>query len=244
MSGGVFQKVNSMVELAIYMLDAAGQVLSCTAGAQDLQGHAPAEIVGRSFDRLFGEEDRAAQVPAAILAAAGEVGQSRQSGWLVRKDGSQFLASLDVHVLRDTHGAVLGFAVAVQASTEKLNAKSGAVAPKPLDFQLVKESAVTPSIYGLAHDINNMLAVISASVELISRYPEDVDRVQRMATNIKQAVARAECLTKLCSPPPAEEREEANTVTHADPLGDLAAGLVPVMQAGKGREKKRATLNK
>jgi hypothetical protein len=64
-----------------------------------------------------------------------------------------------------------------------------------------------------------------------------------MAGNIKQAVARAECLTKLFSRA-AGQQASADTTAHADPLGDLAAGLVSVMKADKGREKNPVTLEK
>ncbi|TXH38983.1 MAG: PAS domain-containing protein [Rhodospirillaceae bacterium] len=220
-----------MVEVAVYMVDAEGRILSCTAGARDLQGYAATEIVGQSFDRLFSDEDRAAQVPAALLAAEKQ-GRSRQTGWLLRKDGGHFCANLEIHALHDAGGSVLGFAVTVQHAG---------------DLQLPENGMAAASAQGLVHDINNMLAVISASIDLISRYPDDLERVQRMAGNIKQALARAESLAKRFSSDAAGQHGEADAVTHADPLADLtlddlAAGLVSVMQADKGRKKKPATL--
>ena len=220
-----------MVEFAVYMVNAEGRILSCTAGAQYLKGYAATEIVGQSFDRLFGDEDRAAQVPAALLVAEKQR-QSRQSVWLLRKDGGRFCANLDSQTLHDAGGAVLGFAITVQTA---------------VDFQLPENSAAPLSDHNRAHDINNMLAVISASIDLISRYPSDLERVQRMAGNIKQALARAERLTKCFSSDAAGQHEEVDIVTHADPLGDVAvddltAGLVSAMQADRRRKKNRAAL--
>jgi PAS domain S-box-containing protein len=220
-----------MVELAVYMVDARGQILSWTAGVQDLHGYAATEIVGQSFDCLFSDEDRAAQVPAALLAVGKQM-QSRQRVWLLRKDGGRFCASLDSHPLHDAGGIILGFAITVR---------------KTVDFQLSEHSVAAANAQSLAHDINNMLAVISASIDLISRYPSDLERVRRMAGNIKQALARAESLTKRFSPDAGGRHGEDDTVAHADPLSDLAvddlaAGLVSVMQADQIRKKKPATL--
>lgn len=78
--------VRSVVDYAIYMLDTEGQVISWNAGAQQIKGYRPEEIVGSHFSRFYTEEDRARGLPETALRTATETGRYSSEGWRLRKD--------------------------------------------------------------------------------------------------------------------------------------------------------------
>jgi PAS domain S-box-containing protein len=102
--------VEGVADYAIYMLDAAGKVVSWNQGAERLKGYTSEEILGRDLSVFFLPEDVASGKPAAELARAVAHGRTEQEAWRVRKDGSRFWADVVVTALRDDDGTLRGFA--------------------------------------------------------------------------------------------------------------------------------------
>jgi PAS domain S-box-containing protein len=101
--------VESVVDYAIYALDAAGYVLSWNPGAARLKGYTADEIIGRHFSVFFPAEDVAAGRPERELESAAHAGRYEEEGWRVRKDGTRFWANIVIVALRDAGGELLGF---------------------------------------------------------------------------------------------------------------------------------------
>ena len=93
--------VDRVLDYAIFQLTPDGHVASWNAGAQRLKGYTPLEIIGHSFERFYTPEDRAAEHPAELLAAALRDGRVEEEGWRVRKDGSRFWADVVITTLLD-----------------------------------------------------------------------------------------------------------------------------------------------
>ena len=111
--------VESIVDHAIIMLDAEGQVASWNFGAQRITGYLPEEIVGRHFSVLYPSEYVAAGKPAEELAIAAAGGPLQGEGWRVRKDGSQFWAGVVITALNDPDGALCGYCNLTRDLTER-----------------------------------------------------------------------------------------------------------------------------
>jgi PAS domain S-box-containing protein len=94
---------------AIFMMDAQGNVLSWNAGAERTKGYTSAEIIGHNFSRFFPPEDVKRGRPEEVLRITAASGRHEEQGMRVRKDGSQFLASLVFTALRDPAGNLRGF---------------------------------------------------------------------------------------------------------------------------------------
>jgi len=96
-------------DFAIFMLSPEGRVATWNAGAERAKGYAAADIIGRSFECFYTEEDRAAGVPRQALATAQAEGIFETTGWRVRKDGTRFWAHVVIDPLYDDNGALIGF---------------------------------------------------------------------------------------------------------------------------------------
>src|SRR6266516_867457 len=112
--------VESVRDYAIFMLDGAGRVSNWNAGAQRLKGYRAEEIMGQHFARFHPADAVAAGKPARLLALAAREGRAEDEGWRVRKDGSRFWANVTITALRDSDGAVIGFAKVTRDATERM----------------------------------------------------------------------------------------------------------------------------
>jgi PAS domain S-box-containing protein len=96
-------------DYAIFALDPKGRVVTWNAGAERIKGYTADEIVGRSFEAFYTEEDRARGHPRAELEKASQHGRYEEEGWRVRKDGSRFRAHVTITALRTPDGKLRGF---------------------------------------------------------------------------------------------------------------------------------------
>jgi PAS domain S-box-containing protein len=114
--------VEAVKDYAIFMLDPRGKVTSWSHGAEQMKGYQAAEIIGKSFSRFYPEEDVLSGKPQLELDTAAREGTFEDEGWRVRKDGSRFWASVTITALRDTQGALVGFAKLTRDTTERMRA--------------------------------------------------------------------------------------------------------------------------
>lgn len=102
---------------AFVLLDPDGLVRAWRGAAQDLFGHAEAEVLGRPIDILFTEEDNALGLPAVERRVALSTGRSEDDRWHVRKDGLRMWVTGVVTPLMDGD-TLLGFAKVMSDRTD------------------------------------------------------------------------------------------------------------------------------
>jgi PAS domain S-box-containing protein len=86
--------VESIVDYAIFMLDAEGRVISWNTGAERLKGYREDEIVGQHFSRFYPLEEVERGAPRAISKWPPPKGASRTKAGDCAKNGSFFWASV------------------------------------------------------------------------------------------------------------------------------------------------------
>ncbi len=111
--------VESVVDYAIFMLDAEGKVASWNAGAQRITGYEAQEILGQHFSRFYPREDVERRKPQWELEVAAAEGRFEEEGWRVRKDGSSYWGNVVITAVRDDTGQLLGYAKVVRDLTER-----------------------------------------------------------------------------------------------------------------------------
>lgn len=111
--------VETVIDYAIFLLDADGRVETWNAGAERIKGYRAEEVVGRHFSLFYPSEDVKQGKPAAVLGEAVATGRAEDEGWRVRKDGSRFWGSVVITALHDADGRLIGFAKVTRDVTER-----------------------------------------------------------------------------------------------------------------------------
>ena len=105
-------------EHAFLFLDLQGVVTWISPGAERTLGFSSDEIVGKPFDVIFTEEDKALGIPQYERDAALKENPSEDDRWTMRKDGSRFWASGVLYSLRDASGACIGYGKVLRNRTD------------------------------------------------------------------------------------------------------------------------------
>ncbi len=190
--------VSGVRDYAIFMLDPAGNVASWNEGAERLEGYRADEIIGSKFSRFFPANVAASGAPEHLLEVAATAGNAEEEGWRVRKDGSQFWASVVITALRDPDGDLRGFAKVVRDVTERRRQQEALDQSRETMAQLQKMEAIGQLTGGVAHDFNNLLQSILGSIELLQRPAglSDTARATRLLDTARRAGERGAALTQ------------------------------------------------
>ena len=193
--------VDSIKDYAIFMLDPDGRVTSWNSGAQRIKGYRRDEILGRNFGQFYTDEDRAAGVPAQLLALAAELGRAEAEGWRVRNDGSRFWASVILDRIDDEAGRHVGFAKVTRDITDQHLAQNMLAEARERMLQAQKMEAIGQLPGGLAHDFNNLLTVVIGNLETIQQNLDALGggvagQLKRAAASALRGAQRAATLTQ------------------------------------------------
>ena len=115
--------VQSIKDYAIYMLDRDGGIISWNSGAERIKGYTHDEIMNQNFSRFYTDPDRKSELPTRALRHAADYGKFEGEGWRVRKDGSQFWASVVINPIHDDRGRLIGYAKVTRDVTERHHAQ-------------------------------------------------------------------------------------------------------------------------
>jgi PAS domain S-box-containing protein len=196
--------VSGIEDYAIFMVDPEGRVINWNRGAERMKGYRSEEIVGRHFSCFYRSEDIESGVPARLLETAIANGSALAEGWRVRKDGSQFWASVLITAIRDDRGELLGFAKLTRDLTDRVEAEVTLAQEREerkraeeILRQSQKMEALGQLTGGIAHDFNNMLGVIIGNLEILQRrLTSDDPRVGERIESALQGADRAAALTQ------------------------------------------------
>ncbi len=149
--------VSSVRDYAIFLLDPDGRVATWNEGARRIKGYDESEIVGRHYSVFYSSEAQADGIPALNLAIAAETGALEYEGWRIRKDGTQFWASVVITALRDPSGRLSGFAKVTRDMTAK-----------QLERQRLEELERSKSTFLnlVAHELRSPLTVLRGYLSL------------------------------------------------------------------------------
>jgi PAS domain S-box-containing protein len=188
--------VQGVTDYAIYLLTPQGNVSSWNSGAERIKGYKPEEIIGHHFSTFYTTEDREAGLPKIALETARVAGRFEKEGVRVRKDGSQFVASVVIDAIHDTDGGLVGFAKITRDITERKKAEEQLERTREALIQSQKMEAIGHLTGGVAHDFNNLLMAIQGSLELLKRRLPADPQLSMFLDNALQGAQRGAALTQ------------------------------------------------
>ena len=157
--------VQNIKDYAIYMLDKTGRIITWNSGAERIKGYTRDEIIGQHFSRFYTDFDRKSELPTKALRQAAADGKFEGEGWRVRKDGSQFWASVVISPIHDGSGTLMGFAKVTRDVTERRQAQT--MLQRERDNKLMNATAIMAAI---AHEIKQPLTRIIAGGNAAQRF--------------------------------------------------------------------------
>jgi PAS domain S-box-containing protein len=192
--------IQSIKEYAIYMMDSTGHIISWNGGAERIKRYSRDEIIGQHFSRFYIDVDRKSGLPTKALRQAVIEGKFEGEGWRVRKDGSQFWASVVIHPIYDGSKALIGFAKVTRDVTERRHAQDlleqknkdlelfAARLQRERDDKLMNARAIVAVI---AHEVRQPLTAITAGGYAARRFLKMVPPEHDQAQNALERIVNA-----------------------------------------------------
>jgi PAS domain S-box-containing protein len=186
--GRIYQlMVDSVRDYAIFMLDPNGYVASWNRGAERIKGYTADEIIGQHFSIFYKEEDIATNHPQHELEIAEAEGRFEEERPRLRKDGSEFWASVVITAVRDQDGSLVGFAKVTRDLTERRNAELKALEDaRRLAESVSANLAKSGFLTAMSHELRTPLNAIGGYTELLTLglggpvTPEQLDYLERI----------------------------------------------------------------
>jgi len=161
--------IYNVTDYAVYTLSPQGLITHWNAGAERCQGYIEAEVLGKHFSLLYPDADRASGHPDQVLEIAAQ-GRFEEDGWLARKDGSRFWASVVLNPILDVQGMLQGFTGITRDITEQRRSQEAVHATEE-QFRLLVQGVTDYAIYFLSPD--GIVTNWNAGAERIKGYQSD-----------------------------------------------------------------------
>lgn len=176
--------VDNVEDYAIFMLSPEGRVESWNSGAQRINGYAEHEIVGRHFRAFYPPKLQEARHPEHELELALRDGHYEEEGWRVRKDGSQFWATVVITTVRDSMGRHVGFGKVVRDITERrrlLQEREEAAAALAAANARLQQAADDQAHFlaVTAHELRTPVGVLGGTADLLAAHWGELEAAER-----------------------------------------------------------------
>jgi PAS domain S-box-containing protein len=175
-------------EDAILSKDLEGTITSWNKGAERIYGYKPEEVIGKSISILT-PSDRPDEIGEILKKIKrGEVIEHYESVRLT-KDGRHLNVSISVSPLVNAIGEIVGASAIARDITAQKHAESQL-------RQSQKMEAIGRLAGGVAHDFNNILAIINACTEFLRDRLDPAAEPSTYVENIRKATDRGASLTR------------------------------------------------
>ncbi len=159
------QIIDSLQDYSILTLDNELKINSWSSGSVTIFGYEPDDVLGKSFDIIFTEEDKKNGIPQKEIDKALKEGRAVDNRWHICKDDSTFYAYGLVFPLTGINGEMLGYVKILRDLTERKKAEDSIKRyVKDLEeLNTHKESVLAI----LSHDLRSPLASIIGTAKYL-----------------------------------------------------------------------------
>jgi PAS domain S-box-containing protein len=165
-----------------------GIITSWNKGAERVYGYTPEEVVGKHIS-ILAPSDRPDEIPEILKKIARGESVEHYESVRVTKDGQPLNVSISVSPLRDAKGEVVGASAIARDITAQRKAEGQL-------HQSQKMEAIGRLAGGVAHDFNNILAIISACTEFLRDRIDRAAESSQYVENIQKSIERGSSLTR------------------------------------------------
>jgi PAS domain S-box-containing protein len=188
-----------ITDFAVYVLSPAGMITNWNAGSERIHGNTTEEVINTHFSRFFTDADLQAGLPSRALVEAGNKGRFENEGWRLRQGGARFWCRMVMDAVRNGSGKVVAYAAVTRDMTEAREAAAALTRATEALFQSEKLQAIGRFTGGVAHDFNNVLAVIVSGAELLARQVKGPPGLEVLASMQRAASGGARLTQQLLS---------------------------------------------
>ncbi|GLW33327.1 hypothetical protein Areg01_62650 [Actinoplanes regularis] len=178
---------------AIIAFELDGRVTAWNAGAELLYGYSAQEAIGKSVYPLIPADQESTMRERITRVGRGEH-VDRFDGQRIRKDGTVVDVSISLAPLLDEAGAVTGVSVLAHDITARKAAEAQEQMLRDRSQAAERLESLGKLAGGVAHDFNNMLAIIGNYATFITEQTPPDSTIHADATQITTSAQRAAAL--------------------------------------------------
>lgn len=171
---------------AVMVLDLEGNILAWNIGAKKIYGWSEDEALKMNIRDIIPEEKRQEALGFAIKAVEEEIPSFETQR--VTKDGRILDVWLTVTKLMDDAGKITSIATTERDITERKNTRNALI-------QAEKMKSLGVITAGISHEFNNILNIISGTVQLLQMDNKDNDKLMDQFRIILQSVGDGAAIT-------------------------------------------------
>ena len=154
---------------AIIATGPRGEITAWNAGATELYGYEPGELIGRSLEILMPDEHRPEDARLLSRALAGRRLEDHETEHR-RKDGSVVPVSLTVSPMRDARRAIVGASVIVRDRTERKRAEEALREVQEAFRRAFEDAPIGMALFGVGATERARLLQVNHSLCQITGY--------------------------------------------------------------------------
>jgi PAS domain S-box-containing protein len=189
-------------DYAIVMLEPDGRIATWNESASRMTGFSDAEVIGRPVHDLYVDEGIMRGSLARLINLASALGQAEDRLMRLRKDGSQYHASVTLGAMRDSSGSLIGFTEITRDISEQVRQEARRAGSANRIRELLRrivsiQEAERRALSAELHDfVGQQLGALGIEIENVRRLlPENdspahdlLDRMARSTAETMQAL--------------------------------------------------------
>jgi PAS domain S-box-containing protein len=173
------QIIDSLQDYSIFTLDKEFNINSWSSGSTRIFGYEPDEVIGKSFDLIFTDEDLKNGVPKKEIELSLKEGRATDNRWHITKDKNLFYAYGLVFPLVGINGEMLGYVKILRDLTDRKQSEDAIkkYIKELEDLNTHKESVMAI----LSHDLRSPLTGIVSTAKYLKEnfHKMNPDEIQK-----------------------------------------------------------------